>query len=138
MEVEDVIVWLQTLTHIVCCIEGRREPAHAGHDSLGEPVGNPLFTRNVEAGQQFTARLQGSQNLRVCLVLLGEYMEAVHAEHGIEYAIFERQCSNVALHGMYVGDTCSTESVLSLLQHVLAIVQTGDVGSCKPNAIKFT
>ena len=93
MEVEDVIVWLQTLTHIVCCIEGRRKPTHAGHDSLGEPVGNPLFTRNVEAGQQFTARLQGSQNLRVCLVLVGEYMEAVHAEHDIENTIFERQCS---------------------------------------------
>ena len=36
--------------------------------------------------------------------------------------------TNVALHGMYVGDTCSTEFVLGLLQHVLAIVQTGDVG----------
>ena len=84
MEVEDVIIWLQTLTHIVSSIERRCEPAHVGHDSLGEPVGNPLFTCNVETGQKFAARLQGSQNLGVCLVLIGEYMKAVHTEYNIE------------------------------------------------------
>lgn len=29
---------------------------------------------------------------------------------------------------MDMGDACSTESVFGLLQHVVAIVQTGDVG----------
>ena len=49
MEVEDVVVWLQTLAHIVGRVKRRRKPAHAGHDGLGEPVGNLLFTGNIEA-----------------------------------------------------------------------------------------
>ena len=50
MEVEDVIIWFQTLAHVVGRVEWRRKPAHAGHNGLSKPVGNLLFTSDVEAG----------------------------------------------------------------------------------------
>ncbi len=40
VEVEDVVVGFQTLAHVFGRVEGRRKPSHAGHDGLGEPVGN--------------------------------------------------------------------------------------------------
>ena len=52
MEVEDVIIWFQTLAHVVGRVERRRKPAHAGHNGLSKPVGNLLFTSDVEAGQE--------------------------------------------------------------------------------------
>ena len=65
MEVYKIIVRLQTLLEGFNGVEGRREPSHAGHDGTRKPVGNLLFSCDIEAGQQFTARLQRSEDFCV-------------------------------------------------------------------------
>ena len=48
MEIKNVIIWFQSLAHVICRVEGRREPSHAGHHCLGEPVGSFSFSSNVD------------------------------------------------------------------------------------------
>ena len=128
VEVENVVIRLQTLLEGFNGVEGRCEPSHAGHDGTRKPVGNLLFSCDVETGQQFTARFQCTEYFGLSSGLVWKHMESVHAEHLVERAAFKRQCAHIALHRLDITDASSTESALCLFQHVAAVVETGDVG----------
>ena len=87
MEVEDIIIRLQSLAHIIGRIEGRRKPPHARHHGLSEPVGSLLFASHIETSQELAARPERTQDLGICLLLVGKHMEPIHAEYEVERPI---------------------------------------------------
>ena len=59
-------------------------------------------------------------------------MKTVHAEYVVKVLVLEGHAAYIALQGAAIGNACLAESVFGTVQHVLAIVQTGDVSLLYP------
>ena len=123
---------VKAVAHVRSRVEGRCEPSHARHDSSCKPIGNLLFASDVEAGQQFATRFQGAEYFRICPLLVGKYVQAVHAEHLVESPLSKGQRSHVALHCSDVFDAYLPKPALCPFEHIGIILDFGCKGMSIP------
>ena len=96
----------------------RGEEFHRLVDFFYESVRPSALARHIEAAAERTARLQHTERLAVCRLLIGEGVEAVERQHDIKAAVLIRQRAHVALPELHILESHALSLFPRLPHHV--------------------
>ena len=105
-------------------LEGWRKQALFGQNVFHKPVCSPAFSADIEAGDKIAAGFQNAPCFGKGLLLIGEGVEAVHADDDIKGFIRHGQTAHIALNASDMRLT--VQPFLGLFKHIRAVIQTGD------------
>ena len=130
MDVGFFVQALQDRAELFFCLKRRGEPAFFGEDGLDQPVCALGLPFDIKAGDEVAARFQDAPRFLKCFLLIGERVEAVHADDGVERFVRHRQISDIALHALDVR--IAAQPLFRLREHIRAVIQTGDARAGQP------
>lgn len=115
---------LQNCPQFVLRLERRGETALFCENVFYQPVRPSGLSPDIEAGDERAAGLQNAPCFAKRFLLVGERVEAVHADDEIKGFAGHLQLPHIALYALNMR--IAAQPLLGLCQHIYAVIQTGN------------